>query len=419
MNAEPLSSEVRRLIGGNTLSAIGTGFTLPFLLIYLTDARGLGVGTAANAIAVLGIAGLLTVPLMGWLSDRVGPWRVLVGALLVEGVATALFAGVTRPWHAFATLALLGIGQAATWPSQSALIAQLVPAERRARVYAVQFALLNLGIGVGGAVSGLVVDEARVGTFQAIYLVDALSFAVYAVVLLTLRHAALRPPPRPPEGGPSGYGDLLRDRAFLRVCLVTLLMSTAGYGQIYAGFPGFATDVAGVSTRVLGLAFAANTFVIVAAQMSVQRRLQGHRRSRALMGVGLVWAASWAVIGSAALTAGTLSAAAVVAGLMLFGLGETLWAPTGATLVNDMAPPHLRGRYNAVSSVTWQLSAVIGPVVAGALLEAGLGAELIGGLVAILLLVALLARRLERHLSPEANNARPLDPLPEEVLPIP
>lgn len=83
-----------------------------------------------------------------------------------------------------------------------------------------------------------------------------------------------------------------------------------------------------------------------------------------------------------------------------------------------MAPPHLRGRYNAVSSVTWQTSAVIGPVVAGAMLQAGRGAAFIAGLITILLVVALMARRLERHLSAEANNAKPLDPLPEEVLPI-
>jgi MFS family permease len=416
---------VRRLIAGNTLSALGTGFTLPFLLIYLKDARGLDVGTAGDAIATLGVAGLLTVPFMGSLSDRVGPWRVLVGALLVEGLGTALFAFVTKPWHAFATLALLGAGQAATWPSQSALIARLVPPERRARVFAVQFALLNLGIGIGGAVSGLVVDEARVGTFQAIYLVDALSFVAYSLILLTLRHAALRPSPHDAaaaaEAGPdaaTGYGALLRDRVFLRVCFVTLLLSVAGYGQMYAGFPGFATDAAGVSTRVLGLAFAANTVVIVVAQLSVERRLQGHRRTRALAGVAVLWALSWLVIGSAALGSGTLAAAGVVVGLATFGLGETLWAPTGSTLVNEIAPPHLRGRYNAVSSVTWQLSAVIGPLVAGRLLEARLYPQFIAGLVVVLGIVAVLALRLERHLTPAANNARPLTPLPEEVLPV-
>lgn len=417
MTPDRLSTEVRRLIAGNTLSALGTGFTLPFLLIYLKDARGIDVRTAGYAIAFLGIAGLVTVPFMGSLSDRVGPWRVLVIALLLECAGTAGLAAVTEPWHAFVTMGLLGVGGGAVWPAQSALIAALVPPERRGRVFAVQFALLNLGIGIGGAVSGLLVDTARVGTFQAIYVVDAFSFLAYAAILTTIRHAAIRPPP-PEPGDTSGYRELFRDRVFLRVCGVILLLSVAGYGQVNAGFPGFVTGVSHVSTRAIGFAFAANTAVIVVAQLQVERRLQGRRRTHALAAVAVLWGLSWLVIGSSALVGGTLSAAAVVVGLAVFGLGETLWAPTGATLVNDIAPPHLRGRYNAVSSITWQLSAVIGPVVAGAMLKADLPAQFISGLVGVLAVVAVLALRLERHLSPAENGARPLDPLPEEVLPV-
>jgi MFS family permease len=411
MKPDRLSADVRRLVTGNMLSALGTGFTLPFLLIYLTDARALDVGTAGDAIAFMGVAGLLTVPFTGWLSDRVGAWRVLVGALLTQALGTVGLAGVTRPWHAFVALGVIGVGQGAVWPSQSSLIAALVPPERRGRVFAVQFALLNLGIGVGGAVSGLVVDTAHVGTFQAVYVIDALSFVVYAGILLTIRHVSIRPPPREP-GDVSGYRDLLRDRVFLRLCGVTLLLSFAGYGQIHVGFPGFATEVAGVSTRTVGLAFAANTLVIVLAQLQVERRLQGRRRTRALAGVALVWAASWAVIGSAALVSGTMAAAGVIAGAAVFGLGETLWAPTGATLVNDIAPTHLRGRYNAVSSITWQLSSILGPAVAGRMLAAHLGGELMGFLIAVLVVVALLAIRLERHLPASANTATRAVPAP-------
>jgi MFS family permease len=417
-----LPRDVRRLVAGNTLSAVGTGFTLPFLLIYLTRVRDLAIPTAGYAIATLGLVGLAAVPVMGSLVDRVGPWRVLVGALLFDAVGTAGLAFVSRPCHAFAVLAVLGVGHAAAWPAQAALISVLVPSEHRPRVFAVQFALLNLGIGVGGAVSGLLVDVTRVGSFQAIYLIDACSFLGYVAMLATLRHVD-RPPPPPVDadvyaGAPEGYRTIFADRVFLRVCGITLLLSMAGYGQVNAGFPAFVSNVAHVSTRVIGFAFAANTAVIVAAQLLVERRLQGRRRTRALAGVALVWAASWAVIGSAALFGGSLlPAAAVIAGLGLFGLGETLWAPTGSTLVNDIAPPHLRGRYNALSALTWQASSVIGPVVAGALLGAGLAAAFIVGLVVLLCVVAALWVGLERHLTPAQNGTPPLDLLPEEVLP--
>jgi MFS family permease len=404
-----LAPDVRRLVAGNTLSALGTGFTLPFLLIYLTKVRGLTLPTAGYAIATLGLVGLASVPLTGALTDRIGAWRVLVLALFAEAAGTAALAGVTRPWHAFLVLAVVGVGGSAAWPAQAALISALVPSEQRSRVFAVQFALLNLGIGLGGAVSGLLVDVGRPETFQAIYLVDACSYLAYVAMLVTIRRSGV-PPPRPDRGERTagGYREVFADRVFLRLGGVALLLSLAGYGQINAGFPAFVSGVAGVSTRVIGFAFAANTAVIVCAQLSVERRLHGRRRTRALAGVALVWAVSWLVIGSAALFGGTLlPAIAVVAGLGLFGLGETLWAPTGAPLVNDIAPEHLRGRYNALSSVTWQLSSVLGPVLAGALLGAGLPAVFILGLTGLLGAVAMLAGRLERHLTPAQNGLFP------------
>ena len=421
--SERLSGDVRRLVTGSTLSALGTGFTLPFLLIYLTKVRGLPVTTAGYAVATLGLVGLAAVPVMGTLADRFGPWRVLLGAMVLATAGTAGLAFADRPWRAFAATAVLGAAHAAAWPSQAALISALVPSAHRPRVFAVQFALINLGIGIGGALSGLLVDVRRPGTFQAIYAIDAASYAAAAVMLGTIRHVDRPPPPAEADDPRGGYRDILADRVFLRVCGVILLLSVAGYGQINAGLPGFVSGVAHVSTRAIGFAFTANTAVIVAAQLWVERRLHGRRRTRALAGVALVWAVSWLVIGSAALfDGGLLPATAVIGGLGLFGLGETLWAPTGATLVNDLAPPHLRGRYNALSTITWQLSSVIGPVIAGVLLGAGLPAVLIAGLTAVLAVVAVLALRLERHLTPAQNGALSLDLLPErpeEVVALP
>jgi MFS family permease len=413
-----LSPDVRRLVAGNTLSALGTGFTLPFLLIYLNRVRGFPIQTAGFAVALLGLVGLAAVPLTGALSDRIGPWRVLAGALVLDCAGTAGLAAVTRPWHAFLTISVLAVGQAAGWPAQAALIAALVPSEQRPRVYAVQFALLNLGIGIGGAVSGLFVDLGHPGTFQVIYLVDSVSFVAYGLLLLRIRHVSSAPPPAAGTRA-TGYRDVARDRVFLRLCGVTLLLAIAGYGQVSAGFPAFVSDVAHVTTRTIGLAFAANTAVIVAAQLVVQRRLQGRRRTRALAGVASIWAVSWLVIGSSALLSGAWAAGAVIAGLGLFGFGETLWAPTGTSLVNDIAPAHLRGRYNAVASLTWQGSSVIGPIVAGALIGARLPTVFIGGLVALLCTVAVLALGLERYLSPAQNGLPAVDAFTGEVLPVP
>ena len=56
--------------------------------------------------------------------------------------------------------------------------------------------------------------------------------------------------------------------------------------------------------------------------------------------------------------------------------------PTIPALVNDLAPDHLRGRYNALSSGAFSLAAIVAPAIAGWLIGHALGSVYIAMLVA-------------------------------------
>src|SRR4051794_25886726 len=75
---------------GALVNAFGNGVVVPFLLIYLHDVRGISFGVAGAAAAVQSAAALASGFLGGTLSDRLGPKRVLLGALLVMTVAFGL-----------------------------------------------------------------------------------------------------------------------------------------------------------------------------------------------------------------------------------------------------------------------------------------------------------------------------------------
>ncbi|HEX8780529.1 MAG TPA: MFS transporter, partial [Nocardioides sp.] len=118
-----------------------------------------------------------------------------------------------------------------------------------------------------------------------------------------------------------------------------------------------------------------------------------------------VWAAAWLVLGTTGLLPGGVAAAVLFAAFMgVFGLGETMLQPTIPALVNDLAPDHSRGRYNAASSAAFQAAAVTGPPVAGFLIAHELDQVYVGVLVAGSLLLAALALRLERTVPPEVNG---------------
>ncbi len=49
--------------------------------------------------------------------------------------------------------------------------------------------------------------------------------------------------------------------------------------------------------------------------------------------------------------------------MVVFAIGETMLQPVGSALVNDIAPEHLRGRYNAAAGISWGISGTLAPAI--------------------------------------------------------
>jgi MFS family permease len=88
----------------------------------------------------------------------------------------------------------------------------------------------------------------------------------------------------------------------------------------------------------------------------------------------------------------------------LFGLGETVLAPTLIPLVNSLAGERVRGRANAMSFATFSLAYVVSPALSTGLISVGLAAGWIGLLCAGCLGAALLGVRLGGQLTPEQDG---------------
>ncbi|HHW14035.1 MAG TPA: MFS transporter [Firmicutes bacterium] len=411
----PLGRRAWRLLAGQALSQLGTGLTYPILLLYLHQARGIDLAAAGFVLATTSAAGLLALPLAGAFIDRVGAGRALVLALLICGAGTGGFALVRRPAEAFLAAALYGAGVAGMWNALSTLFARVVPPRFRGSVFGVNYALQNLGFGIGAGLGGLVLEARSPRSFQLLFTADAASFLLFAAILVLsgeLRRAANEPGSPGPEapvvspGTSTGYRAVLRDRALLAFAGLNTLLSAASFSQLNSAFPAWATGPVGVSPRVVGTAFLANTLVIVVAQLFVLHYLlRGRRRTRATAAAALLFGTAWVFALTAGAVSGSRSAEAVlIASLMVFGFGETLLSPSLPALVNDLAPEELRGRYNAVYSLSWNLGPIIGPVVAGQTLARGWGAAHFAGLAVACALAAGAAVWAERLVPDRVNR---------------
>jgi MFS family permease len=206
------------------------------------------------------------------------------------------------------------------------------------------------------------------------------------------------------KGSPGAWNRLLRDRAFVRILALSVVLITVGYAQLASSFPAFATKEGGVGTQALGVVFAANTVVIVAMQLVVLRWLSGKRRAAAMAVVGVLWAVAWLVtIGGGKAGDGLVAIALFMTASIVFGVGETFMQSALPALVNDLAPDDIRGRYNAAYSLTWAIGNIGGPALGGFMLGAGLGTELFVMLAFICGAAALYSMRLANFIPQSAQ----------------
>jgi MFS family permease len=351
---------------GGVVNSFGNGFVYPFLFIYLHNVRGFALGVSGLIVATNAGVALVAGTPGGAAADRFGAKRTLAASLALLTTAFALFPLVRVPWHAFALAALVGLANGVFWPSYHALLAAITPVERRHAGYALQRVSTNLGFGVGGAAAGLIAASARPGTFTALFLIDAATYAAFLVLLTIVPGGQTRHEDR--EEAP-GYRAAVRNRVFLALLGLNVVFVTAGYAQLET-LPVFAKNEAHVSEGAIGLVFLVNSLVIVLAQLPLTRLVEGRRRMAMLALMTAAWAAAWLLVFGAGLWLSAAAAAAVivVAG-GVFAIGECLQGPTQQALIAELAPDHLRGRYMALSTSSWSIGWIAGPALGAFVLQ--------------------------------------------------
>lgn len=401
-----MSAEVRRIFVGVGLTALGNGLSLPYLLVYLHLVRGLSTVMAGVVIAYIALIGLAATPVTGWAVDHFGPARMLTLGLSIDALGVLLFTQIRGVGSAFAVATVMAAGQTLMWPPQSALLGRLAPEGAGQRVFGVQFLLLNLGLGIGGLIASAIADVHRPSTFTLLYTLNFAMYAGYVIVSVSLWRVG-GPVPKPHDAADHGYREVLRDRVLWRLVPPVLVLLVCGYGQLEVGFTAYATTVLHVAPRLLGVAWAANTFTIVLAQLFVLRFMRGRSRSLIMQVAAFVWVSCWVFVAAAGQVSGSaLRALLLMVALGVFGLGETLWSPTVPALLNDLAPEHLRGRYNSIQSASWTVAATLGPLVSGLMIGGGLANWWVWGMFAGCLAGALALQPLRQHLTPAQDGLR-------------
>jgi len=406
-----LSGPVVVLQAGTAVNYFGTGLILPFEIIYLHQARGLPTTTAGLVLAaVMGTAAIVTLP-SGALLDRFRAKPILIIGNVASALGYAGFAFVGRPWQAFLCAAVGGAGFGVANTAGQVLSLTLVSAEQRASSIALRRVAGNFGLGSGATVAGFIVAYAHdLRAFQALYLFDGVTFAVFALVVL-----AWIPNPPLADAGPAsdretGFRAVARDRIFLILTTANIVLVMIGGAFFSNILAPFATAHTPLGPGELGVVFFINTFFIVVAQIPATRIVKRMRRTHALAATSALFAIGLLAVLLATLTSSTLTATIVLAGVaIVIAIGECAQFIVLGPIVADLAPPHLLGRYMSLYGLSFMAGVALGPAIGGTLLATSPDAVWWGGALALALTGAGLLRLGDRIPDPllQAQRSAP------------
>ncbi|MEV7023700.1 MFS transporter [Kitasatospora sp. NPDC093558] len=406
---------LRRVQIGNALSAFGSGFTMPYMFVYVDQVRGLGSLAAGMVFTVFALAALAVLPFTGRGIDKYGPRPVLLAGTALAATGAFAFGHATGTPALLVSSFLFGAGVTTCQPALATMIVRCSTAATRAHAFALQFTLVNLGMGIGALVGGQIVNVADPASLTRLFTIEAATFLGLALVTGTAQASKGYSPKvhltavHEKTEGPTGLRALVADKAMLRLCVLAGLIFFTCYGQFESGVAAFATDTVGTAPSTLGFAIGANALTIVVLQMFMVRITARRRRTTAMAAAGLVWLGAWtmALVAGLIRTETMAATVAIVSIYALFGVGESLLAPTMGPIVADLAPARLLGTYNAGYALVKQIAIAVGPAVGVLLVGSGTWPLYLAAMAGSTLLIVALALRLRPHLTPEQDNAAP------------
>lgn len=131
----------------------------PIITVYIADIAGRLPNLAlisGMVFSATGVANIISAPFLGKLADRIGPYRVILGSLVLAGLVFIPQAFVRTPWELMGLRFLLGFATAGLMPSINTLIKRITPDEVAGQIFGYTQSAQFLGSFFGAVMGGLV-----------------------------------------------------------------------------------------------------------------------------------------------------------------------------------------------------------------------------------------------------------------------
>lgn len=343
---------------GVLLSSAGSSLIWPFQLIYISGKLETPLTTAATLISLSSFIGMLISFIGGSIADRFGRKPLMFLAQAAHGVAYILMSQADNYTGFLLPMTIMGASMPFYAIGSDAMIADLIPPEKRTTAFSIIRMTNNAGIAIGPSIGGLLVTK----SYTLAFICAAIAMFSYSIILmifaketLTKNHVETR---ESLLQNISNYKLVLSDKLFLGY------VSAITFGMIaplmmWTLFAVYTKTNFGLSESRYAWLPITNALMCVFVQYFVTMITRRHPAPK-MIAIGMF------VYG---LGVGSVTVMNSFWGfwisMVILTFGELILIPTGTAFATSRAPDALRGRYMSVYWLTWGLARAMAPLIGG------------------------------------------------------
>lgn len=350
------------------VNRIGT-LVLPFLTLYTTQEIGWTKIQAGVAVSWFGIGSLAGSYLGGWLTDRIGYYRVFMYSLVIGGLAFFSLQYLTGYVELCIGLFLASTMADMLRPALYTGVRFITDDSNRTRAISLLRMAFNLGIAVGPALGGLLI---AITDYSWIFIIDAVTCWAAAVMAYRwISDHSHKQFEQPTDKSEVYTESPYRDVPFMIFMVFNLIM-LIGFFQILFTVPLYLDEVLGFGTAAVGVFFAVNGGMIFIFEMPIVHWVEQRWSAMPAMILGAVMMGAAMIF----LLIPYPIWVPLVFYMLLASYGEIINFPFISTTALKRATDSNSGTMMALTSVVFSLALILAPII-GTYLIASYGYDIL------------------------------------------
>lgn len=255
------------MITGVVISTAGGSMIWPFLLIYASGKLNLPLSTVAALISINAGTGLISSFIAGSLADRVGRKAVMNFSLTVNGLAYFLLLRAETYPQFVALMIMIGLSNPLYHVGADAMLADLIPSEKRTDAFAINRIANNAAFALGPAIGGFLATR----SYHLAFYGAGIGFLTYSLLLFLLARETLQQSAvvtSSQAAQTEGYKRVFQDKRYL-VFVAMISMGLIAPTMLWILMPVYAKTNYGMSEALYGWIPTTNALMCVFVQITV------------------------------------------------------------------------------------------------------------------------------------------------------